>query len=70
MNELVSPLPGYVAKIHVLPGDTVQAGDAVVTLQSMKMEIQVPAEADGVVEEISVSEGDEIETGSLIAKLA
>jgi biotin carboxyl carrier protein len=68
--EVLSPLPGLVATVHVSVGDTVASGDAVVTLQSMKMEIPIAAEADGTVAEILVNEGDEIDTGALIARLA
>jgi biotin carboxyl carrier protein len=68
MAELASPLPGLVATVHVRAGDQVKAGDPVVTLQSMKMEIPVAAEADGTVAEILVSEGDEIDTGVPLAR--
>jgi biotin carboxyl carrier protein len=68
--EVLSPLPGLVATVHVSVGDTVASGDAVVTLQSMKMEIPIAAESDGAVAEILVNEGDEIDTGALIARLA
>lgn len=68
--EVVSPLPGLVATVHVLVGDNVASGDAVVTLQSMKMEIPITAEGDGTVAEILVNEGDEIDTGALIARLS
>jgi biotin carboxyl carrier protein len=67
MSELLSPLPGYVAKIHVSAGSAVKSGDPVITLQSMKMEIDVPAGADGVIDQIHVSEGDEVESGALVA---
>lgn len=67
--EVVSPLPGLVATVHVAVGDAVASGDPVVTLQSMKMEIPITAEADGTVAEILVGEGDEIDTGAVIARL-
>ena len=70
MAELASPLPGLVATVHVKAGDQVKAGDPVVTLQSMKMEIPVGAEADGTVEEVLVDEGDEIDTGAPLARIA
>lgn len=69
MAELSSPLPGLVATVHVKTGDSVAAGDPVVTLQSMKMEIPVAAEADGTVEAILVSEGEEIDTGAPLARI-
>jgi biotin carboxyl carrier protein len=68
MAEVLSPLPGLVATVHVKAGDTVASGDPVVTLQSMKMEIPVPAESDGTVAEVLVSEGDEIDTGAVIVR--
>lgn len=67
--EVISPLPGLVATVHVAVGDAVASGDPVVTLQSMKMEIPITAEADGAVTEILVSEGDEIDTGAVIARI-
>ena len=68
-SEVLSPLPGLVATVHVKSGDAVSSGDPVVTLQSMKMEIPVTAESDGTVAEVLVSEGDEIDTGAVIARL-
>jgi biotin carboxyl carrier protein len=69
-REVLSPLPGLVATVHVKSGDAIAAGDPVVTLQSMKMEIPVAAESDGTVAEVLVNEGDEIDTGAVIARLA
>ena len=68
--EVLSPLPGLVATVHVNTGDAVATGDPVVTLQSMKMEIPVTAESDGTIAEILVSEGEEIDTGAVIARLS
>ena len=68
--DVLSPLPGLVATVHVNTGDVIASGDPVVTLQSMKMEIPITAESDGTVAEILVSEGDEIDTGAVIARLS
>ena len=68
--EVLSPLPGLVATVHVQTGDAVATGDPVVTLQSMKMEIPITAEREGTIAEILVSEGDEIDTGAVIARLS
>lgn len=70
MAEVLSPLPGLVATVHVKAGDVVSSGDPVVTLQSMKMEIPVAAENDGTVNEVLVGEGDEIDTGAVIARVS
>lgn len=66
----MSPLPGLVATVHVQTGDSVAAGDPVVTLQSMKMEIPIAAESSGTVDEILVAEGDEIDTGAVLARIS
>jgi biotin carboxyl carrier protein len=68
--EVLSPLPGLVATVHVKIGDAVASGDPVVTLQSMKMEIPVTAESDGTIAEVLVREGDEIDTGAVIARFS
>ncbi|MGI9252769.1 MAG: biotin/lipoyl-containing protein [Thermomicrobiales bacterium] len=70
MGDLVSPLPGLVATVHVSVGDVVSAGDPVVTLQSMKMEIPVGAEESGTVEAILVEEGVEIDTGAPLVRIS
>ncbi|WP_375481861.1 biotin/lipoyl-binding carrier protein [uncultured Jatrophihabitans sp.] len=61
-----------VARVHsvaVQVGDTVRPDTMVVLLESMKMEIPVLAEVDGVVREISVAPGDNIQEGDVIAVL-
>lgn len=68
--EVISPLPGLVATVHVNAGDAVSVGDPVVTLQSMKMEIPITAEIGGTVAEILVNEGDEVDTGAVIARFS
>jgi acetyl-CoA carboxylase biotin carboxyl carrier protein len=62
-----------VASVHSLiasPGDEVAAGDVLVILESMKMEIPVLAEVAGRVVEIAVEPGDVIHEGDLIAVLS
>jgi biotin carboxyl carrier protein len=54
-------------KILVAEGDTVAEGDALVILESMKMEIPVLAEDEGVISQLKVAEGDVIQEGDLIA---
>ena len=56
-------------KVVASPGDTVAAGDTLVILESMKMEIPVLAEEGGVLAELAVNEGDVVQEGDLIARL-
>lgn len=67
--EVVAPIPGLVASVAVAAGAAVAAGDAVVTLQAMKMEIAVPSDHAGTVEEVLVAEGQEVEMGAVLARV-
>jgi biotin carboxyl carrier protein len=61
-----------VASVHsvvVAVGDEVVVGDTIVILESMKMEIPVLVEAPGTVAEISVSTGDVVREGDILAIL-
>lgn len=56
-------------KCEVQVGDSVAAGDTVVVLESMKMEIPVIAEESGIIEQIHVVEGSVVQEGDLIATI-
>lgn len=58
-------LPGSVWKVEAAPGDYVKEGDALIILESMKMEFPVEAECDGIVEKIYVKPGDQVNAGQL-----
>ena len=60
---------GKVFKIEANVGQTVKAGDAVVIIEAMKMEIPVVAPKDGTVASIDVAVGDAGEAGALLATL-
>ena len=60
---------GKVFKLDTKVGDTVKKGDAVITIEAMKMEIPVVAPQDGTVASIEVNVGDAIEAGALLATL-
>jgi acetyl-CoA carboxylase biotin carboxyl carrier protein len=64
-------ITGTVWKVTVAVGDTVEEGDEVVILESMKMEMPVEVEgAGGVVAEILCAEGDSVEEGRPLVRLA
>ncbi|MFI7443789.1 biotin/lipoyl-binding carrier protein [Nonomuraea indica] len=67
MAEVRAEMVANVWQVVVNEGDTVSDGDTLVILESMKMEIPVLAEDDGVVAQLKVSEGDVIQEGDLIA---
>ncbi|MFI0419566.1 MULTISPECIES: biotin/lipoyl-binding carrier protein [Spongiactinospora] len=69
MAEIRAEMVANVWKIIAAEGDTVEEGDTIVILESMKMEIPVLAEDPGVVAQIKVAEGDVVQEGDLIALL-
>ena len=66
-DEIRAEMVANVWKVVAKAGDAVEEGDTLVILESMKMEIPVIAESDGVVKQIAVSEGDVVQEGDLIA---
>lgn len=67
MEKIVASMAGNVWKIVKDEGDAVSSGEDVVILESMKMEIPISAEADGVIKELKVAEGDFVNEGDEIA---
>ena len=67
MAEVRAEMVANVWKVVAAEGDHVADGDTLVILESMKMEIPVLAEVGGTVTEVSVSVGDVIQAGDLIA---
>ncbi len=66
-HEVNAELVANVWKVVASVGDRVAADDALVILESMKMEIPVLAEVVGVVTEVSVTEGQVVTEGDRIA---
>jgi len=65
--EVRAEMVANVWKVVVAQGDTVQDGDTLVILESMKMEIPVLADGAGTVTTLAVGEGDVVQEGDLIA---
>jgi acetyl-CoA carboxylase biotin carboxyl carrier protein len=68
-EQVRAEMVANVLKVLVTPGDTVDAGEAVVILESMKMEIPVLAEFGGTVTLLGVAEGDVVQEGDVIVDL-
>lgn len=62
-----SEIPGKILKVLVAEGSKVGVGDTVVTIESMKMELEIKSPRNGVVEKIYVRPGDTINVGDKIA---
>ena len=69
LSEVEAHITGTVWKIEVAVGDSVDEGDTVVILESMKMEMPVEAEDAGTVKEISVEEGQAVSEGDTLVVL-
>jgi acetyl-CoA carboxylase carboxyltransferase component len=65
-----APMVGTVAAVLVRPGDAVRAGRAVVVLESMKMEHEVPAASTGTVSSVVVSPGDMVAAGDQLLTIS
>jgi len=68
-QQVKSPLPGSVIKVLVSEGQAVKRGDTLLTLESMKMENAIMAEADGVVKQIAVTPGQNVMQDDLLIVL-
>ena len=66
-GEIRAHITGVVFQIPAKAGDKVAAGDAVIVLESMKMEIPVEASTAGTVKEIRVQEGQTVQEGDVVA---
>jgi len=66
-TRVESPLPGLVLRIYKQPGEKISAGESILVLESMKMETPINSAVSGVIESISVKQGEQIESGQLLA---
>ena len=69
MAEIPAHITGTVWKVEVAVGDTIEEGDTVVILESMKMEMPVEAEDEGRVAEILCQEGQSVSEGDALVVL-
>jgi urea carboxylase len=70
MAAVPSPVPGSVWKLAVEPGARVAAGEVLVVIESMKMELSVAADRDGIVHEVRCTEGRAVALGQTLIVLA
>ena len=67
--QVSASVPGKVLKVVASVGQAVKAGDNIIILESMKMEIPVVAPQDGTVASIDTSEGASVENGDTLATM-
>jgi 3-methylcrotonyl-CoA carboxylase alpha subunit len=64
IGHLRAPMPGKVVKVHVKPGDRVERGAPLVTLEAMKMEHTIAAPAAGTITSVPFAQGDLVAEGA------
>ena len=69
LGSLLAPMPGSVLRIGAAVGDTVTAGQPLVWLEAMKMEHTVTAPLDGVLAELNVEPGQQVDVGAVLARV-
>ncbi|MGD6833206.1 acetyl-CoA carboxylase biotin carboxyl carrier protein subunit [Sutcliffiella halmapala] len=69
MKKIEASMAGTIWKILVEAGDEVTAGQTVIILESMKMEIPLEATVDGKVSSINAAEGDFVNDGDVLLEL-
>jgi acetyl/propionyl-CoA carboxylase alpha subunit len=65
--EIVSPMPGKIVRVLVLPGDKVEAGAGIIVVEAMKMQNEMKAPKAGVVISINAEQGATVNAGDVLA---
>jgi propionyl-CoA carboxylase alpha chain len=65
-GSLVAPMPGSVVRVLVEQGAAVGKGDPLIVLEAMKMEHTVASPAEGIVSEVRVSAGQQVDAGAVL----
>jgi biotin carboxyl carrier protein len=68
-SDVCAPMPGVVIKALVVEGDRVEKGQAVVVMESMKMQMELRAPAAGLVEKVAVQPNTQVDKGTLLVKV-
>jgi 3-methylcrotonyl-CoA carboxylase alpha subunit len=65
-GELRAPMMGMILKVNVAVGDSVKAGEVVAVMESMKMELRIASQTDGVVTAVNCRAGETIERNVIV----
>jgi pyruvate carboxylase subunit A/propionyl-CoA carboxylase alpha chain len=68
-GSLLAPMPGSVLRVGAAVGETVTAGQPLIWLEAMKMEHTVAAPSDGVLTELNVAPGQQVDVGAVLARV-
>jgi biotin carboxyl carrier protein len=65
-----APMPGVVVSLHASPGQAVLQGDALLVIESMKLQMTIGAASDGVVAEMPFAVGQTFQRGAILVRLS
>ncbi len=68
-GRIVAPMPGRIVLVKAVPGDTLAAGQEILVMEAMKMELALKAPRDGVLKEVRAMAGDFVEADAVLALL-
>lgn len=68
-NTVAAPMPGVMQQVAVAPGDIVRTGQTLVVIESMKMQSEIVAWRDGVVERVHLGVGETFDRGAPLVAL-
>lgn len=68
-GSLTAPMPGQVAKVLARPGDAVRAGQTLLIIEAMKLQLEVRAPVAGVVRRVIPAEGAVVDAGALLVEM-
>ena len=68
-GSLLAPMPGSVVRVGAAAGDRVTKGQALIWLEAMKMEHTIAAPGDGVLAELNVQAGQQVDVGAVLARI-
>ena len=68
-GSLLAPMPGAVIRLGAALGDTVSAGQPLIWLEAMKMEHTIAAPSDGVLTQLDIHVGQQVEVGTVLARV-
>jgi 3-methylcrotonyl-CoA carboxylase alpha subunit len=69
-NVVRAPMPGTVVALKAIQGDAVTAGSVLMVIESMKLETQIRASQDGIVERLHVKDGDSFDRDAILVTLS
>ena len=67
-NQIIAPMPGRIVLVKARAGDKVEAGQELLVMEAMKMELSLKAPRAGVVETVSAGAGDFVEADAMLVR--